>query len=235
MADTSEVLSLLNENHPNTEVMVIVGNMRGGIDAASESKVKIIGFPYSVSKTFLNRNLNSTPDLAWQTVLDLKSLCEHSDKKLRVYISMAFGNPYGDEWNDEIVIREVDKLYRHGIRDVVFSDITGEGTPGSIERLCSELINSFPGATLGVHLHTKPAEWQEKLEAAWRAGIRNFESALGGVGGCPMTGFGLLANLDTYNLVEWLNKQGIPTGVNPEILLEARTMADAIFLKNFTG
>jgi hydroxymethylglutaryl-CoA lyase len=229
MADTAEVLSLLDTGYTKSKLMVIVGNSRGGIQANTESKVHTIGFPYSVSKTFLKRNLNTTPEDAWQTVLDLKTVCDHSQKELRVYITMAFGNPYGDEWNDEIVIREVEKLYALGIRVLVFSDITGEGTPGNIERLCSELSNSFPEAKLGIHLHTKPSDWQDKVEAAWRGGMRNFESAIGGFGGCPMTGYELLGNLDTLKLVYWCLENQIACNVNDDDLSVAKRMAMGIF------
>ncbi len=229
MADTSEVISLLETNHTKSKIMVLAGNSRGGIQAAAENKIHTISFPYSVSKTFLKRNLNTTPEDAWQTVLDLKTVCDQSQKELRVYLTMAFGNMYGDEWNDEIVIREVEKLYAKGIRDIVFSDVTGEGTPGNIERLCAELINAFPEAKVGIHLHTKPNDWQDKIEAAWLGGMRNFESALGGYGGCPMTGYELLGNLDTLNLLNWCKKQGIETGINTAILDEARSFAAKIF------
>jgi hydroxymethylglutaryl-CoA lyase len=229
MADTAEVISLLETQNSEAKLMVLVGNTRGGTQAAAEDKVNIIGFPYSVSETFLKRNLNTTPEAAWQTILDLKNTCEHSQKELRVYLTMAFGNPYGDIWNDEIVIRAVEKLYAEGIRDLVFSDITGEGTPGNIERLCSELVNSFPEAKLGIHLHTKPEDWQDKVEAAWRGGIRNFESAIGGFGGCPMTGYELLGNLDTFSLVDWCEKNQIACNVNPDALSKVRRMALEVF------
>ena len=229
MADTSEVISLLDTERTKSKIMVLAGNSRGGSQAAAEHKVQIISFPYSVSGTFLKRNLNTTPEAAWQTVLELFTICDQSQKELRVYVTMAFGNPYGDKWNDEIVIREVEKLYSAGIRNIVFSDVTGEGTPGNIERLSSLLITSFPGVTMGVHLHTRIHDWQPKVEAAWSGGMRNFESALGGLGGCPMTGYELLGNLDTLNLLQWCKKQGIETGIKNEILDEARSLAVEIF------
>ncbi len=229
MADTSEVISLLDTELTKSKILVLAGNSRGGRQAAAEHKVQIISFPYSVSGTFLKRNLNTTSEAAWQTVVELKAICDQSQKELRVYVTMAFGNPYRDKWNDEIVIREVEKLYSAGIRNIVFSDVTGEGTPGNIERLSSLLITSFPGATMGVHLHTRIHDWQPKVEAAWRGGMRNFESAIGGLGGCPMTGYELLGNLDTLNLLQWCEKQGIETGINNKILDEARSLAAEIF------
>ncbi len=229
MADTSEVISMLETEKSGTKLMALVGNTRGGNEASMDSNIEIIGFPYSVSATFLKRNLNSNPGAAWLTILDLKDICERSGKKLRVYVAMAFGNPYGDQWNDEIVIREVEKLYSEGIRDLVFSDITGEVTPGTIERLCSELINSFPDAKLGIHLHTKPDDWQGKVEAAWNVGMRNFEAAIGGYGGCPMTGYELLGNLDTLGLADWCRNKNIDCHLDQETLLQAKQIAKEVF------
>ena len=229
MADTAEVIALLDKSGSTTKLMALAGNARGGLQAASESKLDLIGFPYSVSATFLKKNLNTTPEAAWQTILELKDICERSQKELRVYLAMAFGNPYRDEWNDEIVIREAEKLYTEGIRDLVFSDITGEGSPGSIERLSSELVNSFPSARIGIHLHTSSNDWREKLEASWNAGIRNFEGAIGGFGGCPMSGYELLANLDTENLLNWCGEKGIVTGLDRAVFSKAKAMTTTIF------
>jgi len=229
MADTADVLNLLDMRNINTKLMVIVGNIRGGVAAAAEPKVQTIGFPYSVSGTFLKRNLNTTPDKAWQSILDLKNITDRSQKVLRVYVAMAFGNPYGDDWNDEIVVREIEKLYSEGIRDLVFSDVTGEGTAGNIERLCSEMINSFPEAKLGIHLHTKPDDWKDKVEAAWSAGIRNFEGAIGGYGGCPMSGYELLGNLDTQMLVDWCRQNRIPFSLDERALAKANLLAIEVF------
>lgn len=229
MADTTDVLKLLDTDNTSSKLMVIVGNTRGGLAAASESKVRIMGFPYSVSGTFLKRNLNTSPEKAWQTIMDIKSTCEQSMKELRVYVTLAFGNPYGDKWNDEIVAREVEKLYAGGIRDLVFSDTTGEGVPEDIERLCSEMIRSFPDVKLGIHLHTKPEDWRDKVEAAWRGGVRYFEGAQGGFGGCPMTGYELIGNLDTQMLVDWCGKNNIPHNLNTEALYNVKQLALEVF------
>lgn len=230
MADTGEVLRMLDISNTLTNLMVIAGNKRGGQMAASENKVHTIAYPYSVSATFLQRNLNSTPENAWKTVLDLKDICEKSGKQLRVYITMAFGNPYGDECNTEVVISAVEKLYQAGIRDLVLSDTTGAGSPAAIENLCSKIISSFPGEQLGIHLHTNPDDWQQKTEAAWRAGMRRFESALGGYGGCPMTGYELLANLNTLDLAGWCRRMQIPSGIDEDALSQARQLALEVFL-----
>jgi len=229
MADTTEVLTMLETNDSVSKIMAIVGNVRGAKQAILENKVQIMGFPYSVSSSFLKKNLNTTPEIAWQTILGLQEICELSQKGLRVYVTMAFGNPYGDEWNDEIVIHEVEKLYNSGVRNIVFSDVAGEGTPGNIERLCSLLLNSFPEAEMGIHLHSKLSDWQPKVEAAWSAGMRNFEGALGGFGGCPMTGYELLGNLDTLRLIDWCNQNKISHNLDEEALQKAKFSANEVF------
>jgi hydroxymethylglutaryl-CoA lyase len=230
MADTAKVVSMLETGNSDTKLMVLVGNLRGGEMAASESKINTIAYPHSVSGTFLHLNLNTTREASWKTILELKNLCDRSEKELRVYITMAFGNPYGDRWNDEIVIHEVEKLFAKGIKNFVFSDITGEGTPGSIGRLCDSLVTQFPDLQLGIHLHTKVDDLLQKLDAAWNAGIRSFESAMGGYGGCPMTGYELLGNVNTISLLNWCDNKQISTGINHDALLEAQKIMTEIFI-----
>lgn len=230
MADTAKVISMLETGNSDTKLMVLVGNLRGGEMAASESKINTIAYPHSVSGTFLKLNLDKTPELSWKTILELKNLCDRSEKELRVYITMAFGNPYGDRWNDEIVIQEVEKLYAEGISNFVFSDITGEGTPEPIGRLCAALVTRFPDLQTGIHLHTKAGDLPQKLDAAWNSGIRSFEGALGGYGGCPMTGYELLGNVDTISLFNWCKNKEISTGINHEAILEAQKIMMKIFI-----
>jgi hydroxymethylglutaryl-CoA lyase len=234
MADTSEVLSLLDAEASSSLVMVLTGNIRGGLQAAGEERVDIIGYPYSVSETFLKKNLNTHPEAALRTVSELAEICRKSEKKLRIYVAMAFGNPFGDPWDESRVLETVQILTDAVARDIrildlVFSDITGEGSPDRIGRLCEKLQRSFPGLDAGVHLHTAPGEWQPKVEAVWDAGIRRFESALGGYGGCPMTGYELLANLDTLSLSEWCSGKGIVTGLDPDAIQLSAEMARRIF------
>jgi hydroxymethylglutaryl-CoA lyase len=230
MADTAEVIRMIDISNTKTNLMVIAGNTRGGLMASSENKIHTIAYPYSVSNTFLRRNLNTTPEKAWDTVLKLKNICIDSEKELRVYITMAFGNPYGEDCNDEIVAKEVDKLYQVGIFNIVLSDTTGLGTPDSIGRLCAFLVRTFPDVQPGIHLHTKPNDWQNKIDSAWESGIRRFESAMGGYGGCPMTGYELLANLDTLDLAGWCNLKRIPSNINEEVLREAQLIATEVYV-----
>lgn len=230
MADTEVVLSKLQKGKSNAHVMVIVGNKRGGDQAVRSEFVNILGYPYSVSEIFLNRNLNTTNIKAWQTVLDLKEMCDQAGKALRVYLTMAFGNPYGDIWSDELVLKEIENLREAGIHNIVLSDTNGTGNPATIKRLCFSIMKDNSMAELGVHFHTSALDWQDKVESAWNAGFRNFESALGGFGGCPMTGYELLANLNTLDLVDWCNRHDIPTGLNEEALRDAQQIASQVFI-----
>lgn len=230
MADTGELLKLLDLSNSSSNLMVITGNLRGGQLASAEGKVHTIAYPYSVSGTFLQRNLNTTADNAWKTMPELQKMCDNSGKKLRVYLTMAFGNPYGDPWSDEQVSSEVEKLYKAGIYDLVLSDTTGEGTPETIGRLCKRLISAFPAEQLGIHLHSRPDDWQDKLDAAWYAGIRRFESALGGYGGCPMTGFELCANINTLDLSGWCQRMHVESGLDEDALKAAQSIAFEVFV-----
>jgi hydroxymethylglutaryl-CoA lyase len=229
MADTAEVVSKLETKDSESKIMVIVGNRRGALQAAEFSKIQVLGFPYSVSPSFLKRNLNTTPGQAWDTIRDLEEICISTGKHLQVYLAMAFGNPYGDPWNDDLVMKESENLVKLGIKALAFSDITGESSPESIGRLCSRLVEGFPGIELSLHLHSSPLDWQPKIEAAWDAGFRNFEGALGGFGGCPMSGYELLGNLDTANLVEWCKRKKILFDLNEVVLSEAKQIGEKIF------
>ena len=230
MADTEDVLSRLQIGKSTARIMVIVGNTQGGNQAVRSKCVDILAFPYSVSETFLQRNLNTTPEKAWQSVVELKDICNQAGKHFRVHLTMAFGNPYGDLWNDDLILKEIDTLSKAGIHNIVLSDTTGAGTPESIERLCSLIMKAHSAIELGVHFHTSDLDWQERVEAAWKAGFRNFESAIGGFGGCPMTGYEMLSNLDTNKLLEYCIKKGIDTGIDKVALEKANKIASTIFI-----
>lgn len=229
LADTPEVLSLLNKSETRTKIMVIVGNTRGGERAVAEPKIHTLGFPHSVSETFLKRNLNTTIHSAQKTLFELNDLCRNSEKTLRIYITMAFGNPYGDMISDSIVLHEIETLYNNGLREFVLSDITGNANPAEVERLCSALIKAFPESNFGLHLHCKPNDWEDKINAALQAGIQNYESAIGGYGGCPFTGYELLSNLNTMSLLQHLNKLGIETGVDEDSFYQATLLLPDVF------
>lgn len=230
MADTGIVMSEFEKGDSASRIMVVIGNVKGCRMANRYEQIDLIGFPYSTSPTFLDRNIKSAPDQAWQELIEIKALADESGKKVRAYLSMAFGNPYGDPWSEEQILKEVGRLAAAGFHDIVFSDITGEGTAESIGQLCSRLISNFEGLDMGIHLHTKLEDWEPKIKAAWSAGFRNFEGALGGYGGCPMSGYELLGNMDTSNLQLFCDSLGIETGLDFSALSEAQKTARKIFV-----
>lgn len=214
MAESDRVLELINKENSTTKLLAIVGNARGGLEAASHQKVDILGFPYSISNTFLEKNIHSNLEKVLTTVKELSVISKDNNKKLRVYISMAFGNPYGDNWNKEIVSEAVETLVNSGVHTITLSDTVGLGDAASIGSITDTLIKNFPKTEFGLHLHTHTHDWKEKIAAGWEAGCTNFDGVINGLGGCPMTGFELLGNVNTLNLLHWFQEQNIETGIN---------------------
>lgn len=214
MAESSKVLSLLDISNTKTELLAIIGNARGAEEAVREEKISIIGFPYSISDTFLKKNINSNIDEVFNQTIALKKIAEMDVKKFRVYISMAFGNPYGDVWSENLVIEEVEKLVDNGIQIITLSDTIGLATPASIKNIYEPLHELFPDIELGIHLHSKPQDAYGKLEAAWHAGCRHFDGVLNGFGGCPMTGYELLGNVNTLDILQLFEKHQAQVAVD---------------------
>ena len=231
MADTAEVLDLLDSTGISSKIMVVVGNVKGGLAAIAQDKVDILAFPYSISPTFLKINLNITPDLAWQTLLEINGMAESSKKGFRTYLAMAFGNPYRDDYSEKAVFQEVERMLKVGVSDIVFSDVTGEGSLATVGSLCKGLHSHFPTLKAGLHLHAKPELAQRNVMAAFDAGISRFEGAVGGIGGCPMSGYELLANTDSVQLIGWLEERGCRLGLDGSALREAGEMALELFAK----
>jgi hydroxymethylglutaryl-CoA lyase len=186
-------------------------------------------YPFSVSASFLKRNLNTDFDRAKGTILDLMEICDQYDKRLIVYLTMAFGNPYGDKWDPGIVEEWAGYIYELGLRVIPLSDILGNVTPATITTVYSRIIKTFPEVEFGIHLHSRPGEEYDRINAAWKAGVRRFDSVTGGFGGCPMTDDDLVSNLDTFTLIHYCRKNGIEHGLDLEQLEKARElMAEGI-------
>lgn len=218
MRDTAEVLKRLDVSQSGSKVMVLAGNRRGGEEAATFDVVDRILYPFSISKTFLARNLKSNFDKAKGTVNDLLEICDKSQKELIVYLTMAFGNPYGDPWSVNMVVDRAGYLAELGLKIIPLSDILGDVTPERITEVYSELTRVFPGTEFGIHLHARPGEWYHKVDAAWKAGVRRFDSVTGGIGGCPMADDELVGNLDTLDLVSYCEENGIEHGLDAKLL-----------------
>ena len=229
LKDTAEVLKQLDLTSTNSKLLAIVGNKRGGNAAAIFDEISYIGYPFSISPTFLKRNINSTIADSRQTVDDLLNICAQKNKTLVVYISMAFGNPYGDEWNCEIVANWVEMLYKMGVRIIPLSDTVGISTRKSINSLYSAMIPEFTEIEFGFHLHTTVRHWYKKINAAFINGCTRFDTVINGLGGCPMAENRLVGNLRTSNLLEYFDINYIPVKIDEKAFEKSFEIALDIF------
>lgn len=223
MAASDKVLALIDKERSDTKLLAIVGNARGAAEAASQDKVDIIGFPYSISNTFLQKNIHSDASAVLHTLNEIADIASRSRKELRVYISMAFGNPYGDEWSEFILQDAVHLLANKGVHTITLSDTTGSGSPEIIYKIFVTLLPRFPKIELGLHLHTQPQDAYAKIDAAWKAGCRSFDGVINGFGGCPLTGYELLGNVNTLELLRYCQEQNIATGLSTEGIQQIAT------------
>lgn len=229
MADTPELLEGLNLHNSQTELLAIVANARGAHQAALQPAIAYLGYPFSISETFQMRNTNATIEESLIRVEAIQDIARASGKKVVIYISMGFGNPYGDPWNAEIVLKWIDKLQEMGLKIFALSDTIGISSPDSIYYIFSQLIKEKPALEFGAHLHTTPTTWQEKVDAALSGGCRRFDGALKGYGGCPMAKDELTGNMPMENMVFYFHHQGFSTNVNQQKLEAALQMVPEIF------
>ncbi len=230
MADTEEVIRQLDLSQTNTKLFVLTVSAKGGEKAASFENISYIGFPFSPSATFLKKNINSDFDKSMKTITDLQEICIRSNKTLIVYLSMAFGNPYGDSSGIEIIIKWVEKLQELGVSIISLSDITGVATPKMITEIFSSLSSKFPEIEFGLHLHTNRDDWYDKLDVAYKNGCRVFDGVINGLGGCPMSGYELLGNLPTGNIIEYAEKNNVFLQINKTEFLKSQQLANHILL-----
>ena len=229
LRDTAEVLAGLDLSQTKTKLLAIVANLRGAEQAASHPEISYLGFPLSVSETFQRRNTNQTIAEALADVAAMHELCERTGKTLIVYLSMGFGNPYGDPYSPAVVADFTQRLAALGVRIVALSDTIGVSTPALITPLFAELIPAFPHIEFGAHLHTTPTTWREKVQAAYQAGCRRFDGAIGGIGGCPMATDVLTGNMATENLVAYLEEVGEQLPLNLTAFAAAQAQASQVF------
>ena len=229
MRDTADVLAQLDLSGTDTELLAIVANRRGASDASQFEEIKYLGYPFSISETFQLRNTNATIEESLDRVAQIQEICQASNKQMVVYISMGFGNPYGDPWNVSIVQKWVDRLREMDICIFQLSDTIGVANPDNIAYLFSNLIDAYSDVEFGSHFHTVPDKWQEKVETAYRNGCRRFDGAIRGYGGCPMAKDDLTGNMPTENMVYFFQDAGVPTGVDTRLFAEAMGMANEVF------
>lgn len=229
MRDTAEVLGKLDLSATQTKLLAIVANERGAEDACQYPEIRYLGYPFSISETFQQRNTNASIAESLERTKSIQNLCEKHQKELVLYISMGFGNPYGDPWNVDIVQRWVNALVPLGIRTFSLSDTIGCSNPENISYLFSNLIPAYPDIEFGAHLHTQPHNWREKIEAAWSSGCRRFDGAMRGFGGCPMAKDDLTGNMAMENLVFFMEEIGSEATLDRNEFGRALALADEVF------
>ena len=230
MRDTDEVLAGLDLANTRTKLLAIIANLRGAEQAASREQIRYLGFPLSMSEMFQQRNTNKSIAEAMDELAQMQELCVKNGKELVTYISMGFGNPYGEAWNTETVSEFVEKLDKLKVKIISLSDTIGVSNPENITYLFSNLIPAFKHIEFGAHLHTNPNTWREKVEAAYQSGCRRFDGAIKGYGGCPMAKDELVGNMATENMVHYFQSQGEDLGLNETAFAEALAQSSSVFL-----
>jgi hydroxymethylglutaryl-CoA lyase len=229
LRDTAEVLQKLDLSNTKSKLLAIVANYRGAEEAAHHPEITYLGYPFSISETFQRRNANSGINEAFDTVKRIKELCGRNNQQLLVYLSMGFGNPYGDEWNVEIVQQWTEKLVNENINIIALADTIGIATSNQIKDIYPMLCAQFPQTEFGIHLHATPNAWHDKIEAAYQSGCKRFDTALKGYGGCPMAADELTGNIATENLIGFLQSQNERLELNYDKLQEAMNYSVRIF------
>lgn len=229
MKDTAEVLSKIKLDNTYTKLLAIVANTRGANDASNFDEISFLGYPFSVSDTFQQKNTNSTIEESITKVEDILKICDESNKTLQIYISMAFGNPYGDDWSPEIVSMWIERLANLGIYEFALADTVGIASEETISSLFKQVIYDYPDINISAHLHSEPGTALKKIEAAYNAGCRYFDSAIKGFGGCPMSDNELVGNISTENLIYFAEKKDELNGFNMGAFLNAASYSEKVF------
>lgn len=231
MADTGEVISRLTLAGSKTKLLVIVANVKGAEEAVRFDNISFVGFPFSISPTFQQKNTNSTMEQSIGRIEAIQRLCLQNNKELVVYLSMAFGNPYGDEYDEETLLHWADEMVKRNIKIISLADTVGVATPDQINFALHTLIPAYPQTEFGVHLHSTAANWQPKLEAAVDAGCKRFDGALKGVGGCPMATNELVGNMNTEWMIGYFKNNNILPSIDEAALQESLNLAAEIFAR----
>lgn len=228
MADTKEVIPQLELNG-QTKLLAIIANQRGAEEAVVYDEISYLGFPFSLSPTFQQRNTNSSMQESMDRIKNIQELCLKNNKELVVYLSMGFGNPYGDVYNDDILLHWTDVMVNEGIGIISLADTVGLASPEQIRFALTTLIPQYPETVIGVHLHSTASNWEAKLAAAYEAGCKRFDGAMKGIGGCPMAQDDLVGNMDTEKMIPFFQSKNLLQQLNQEALLESAELATQVF------
>ncbi|AYL94690.1 hydroxymethylglutaryl-CoA lyase [Mucilaginibacter celer] len=230
LSDTAEVLSRLDFGGTRSKLLAIIANYRGAEDAVKHPEITYLGYPFSISETFQLRNTNNTIAQAFENLQRINELCAANNKQLLVYLSMGFGNPYGDEWNTGIIEQWTGRLVAEGIKNIALADTIGIANEAQIARIYPKLVELFPETEFGIHLHSTPDTWRPKINAAYQSGCKRFDTAIKGYGGCPMAADELTGNIATENLIAYLEAQNELTGLDMEKLWQAMEFSGRVFV-----
>lgn len=229
MVDTAEVLAQLDLSQTSSKLLAIIANTQGAELASVHNEIKYLGFPFSISENFQMRNTHKTISESLVTLQEILNIADKSNKEVVTYISMGFGNPYGDVWNVEIVGEWTEKLANMGVKILSLSDTIGSSTPEVIDYLFSNLIPKYPNVEFGAHLHTTPDKWHEKIDTAYKAGCRRYDGAIQGFGGCPMAKDDLTGNMPTEKMLSYFTQQKANTNTSPMSFESAYNVASRLF------
>jgi hydroxymethylglutaryl-CoA lyase len=229
MADSAEVLSKLDLSTTKSKLLAIVANTRGAQDASVHQEIDYLGYPFSISENFQMRNTHKTIAQSVDILSEILEIADQTNKEVVAYLSMGFGNPYGDPWNVEIVGEWTEKLSAMGVKILSLSDTVGSSTPKIIDYLFSNLIPEYPEIEFGAHLHTTPTKWHEKIEAAYRAGCRRFDGAIQGFGGCPMAKDELTGNMPSEKMLSYFNSKKADSNIKMTSFESAYNETSKIF------
>jgi hydroxymethylglutaryl-CoA lyase len=229
MQDTAEVLEQLDLSQTKSKLLAIIANTQGATLASQHSAIQYLGFPFSISENFQMRNTHKTIAESLVTLQEILNIADKTNKEVVAYLSMGFGNPYGDPWNVEIVAQWTEKLAAMGVKILSLSDTVGSSTPDVIQYLFSSLIPQYPQIEFGAHLHTTPDKWFEKVDAAYKGGCHRFDGAIQGFGGCPMATDNLTGNMPTEKLLSYFTVQKVSTNCSPMSFESAYNEASKLF------
>lgn len=231
MQDTAEVLSMLDLSETQSKLLAIVANRRGAEDASKFPEIDYLGYPFSISENFQMRNTHKTIAESVEVLKSILEIAQASNKSVVAYLSMGFGNPYGDPWNTDIVGEWTEKLADLGVKILSLSDTVGSSTPDVIEDLFTSLISKYPHMEFGAHLHTTPDAWYEKVHAAVKGGCRRFDGAIQGFGGCPMAKDDLTGNMQTEKMLSYFNSKNIDNSIRMTSFESSYNKASDLFTK----
>lgn len=229
MADTEEVLNALDLEHSTSKLLAIIANLRGAQDAVKHEPITYLGFPFSVSETFQLRNTNATIEDSLERVKEIQELCMIHNRKMVVYLSMGFGNPYGDPYHEDLVLHWAEKIIAEGVSIISVADTVGLASPEQVYQTTAAMMNTFPQIETGVHLHADASLWKHKLDAAFQAGCNRYDGAINGIGGCPMAGNDLVGNMNTDWMIQFFKEKNIALALDEVAYTNAKAIASEVF------